>query len=444
MPPTVPAAAALLLVLVLSTGCLSGTTLPAIPTLTPTPTAPMDLFLAATGASGGEPTVGVTSKGVLLDQVGLATMRSADGGHTWKNVGAPITSVATLDAMLWLDPITDRVYVDQLLGACSLLAWSDDAGTTWTQNPLPCGGSLFDHQTIGSGPYAPPLAATPLYPNVVYYCTQAGASADCQRSLDGGYTWQLSGLPTHSAVDNCGGLHGHIRVGPDGTAYLPIQQCGAGSGVAVSRDDGLTWTVTPFPGSGAVNSDPSVDVTPDNTAYAIFEGADFLPYVSHSTDHGATWSKPVLAAPKGVRSTTFPALVAGDDGRIGFAYYGTKDTDKGPDGAPDDARWHVFVGVSVDADRASPTFALVQATPAKDPVQVGLICTQGTGCASGRNLLDFLGIAADKAGHVVVAYTDGCKKCTSKGESSRSDGMVAVETAGLLLRGPAAMRATPV
>jgi len=41
-------------------------------------------------------------------------------------------------------------------------------------------------------------------------------------------------------------------------------------------------------------------------------------------------------------------------------------------------------------------------------VQRGQICTNGTTCSAGRNLLDFNDITVDKTGHALIGYSDGC------------------------------------
>jgi hypothetical protein len=48
-------------------------------------------------------------------------------------------------------------------------------------------------------------------------------------------------------LTQCGGLHGHIKVAPDGTIYVPNRSCGGGQGVIVSEDNGLTFAVRIVP-----------------------------------------------------------------------------------------------------------------------------------------------------------------------------------------------------
>ena len=71
------------------------------------------------------------------------------------------------------------------------------------------------------------------------------------------------------APGTCGGLHGHVRVSPDGTAYVPNENCFDANnvsrpGVAVSTDNGLTWTVRTVPDARSINpgTDPSVAALP--------------------------------------------------------------------------------------------------------------------------------------------------------------------------------------
>ena len=54
------------------------------------------------------------------------------------------------------------------------------------------------------------------------------------------------------------------------------------------------------------------------------------------------------------------------------------------------------------------TWVTVNATP-NDPVQRGVVCTNGTACPDGtRNLLDFNDLTVDKEGRVLAAVADGC------------------------------------
>lgn len=56
----------------------------------------------------------------------------------------------------------------------------------------------------------------------------------------------------------CGGLHGHVRVSPDGTTYVPNENCMDASGVsrpgvAVSMNNGLSWSVRTVPDGKSIS-----------------------------------------------------------------------------------------------------------------------------------------------------------------------------------------------
>src|SRR5205814_351744 len=115
-----------------------------------------------------------------------------------------------------------RVFTLDLIGlqGNSAGAFSDDDGNTYTPGAnggAPAGG---DHETFGAGPYSanqPVLILHPNYRNAVYYCSQNGAvEAECARSDDGGQTFG-PGIPIFPPNTCTGGIHGHVKVSPDGT-----------------------------------------------------------------------------------------------------------------------------------------------------------------------------------------------------------------------------------
>ena len=87
---------------------------------------------------------------------------------------------------------------------------------------------------------------------------------------------------------------------------------------------------------------------------------------SFSTDQGDHWSKPVTI-PTGLANNVMPGIVAGDDGRVDIAFYGTKaSVDRqnfGPqgctDGGPDAVNgfWSIYVTQSLNAHSSSVTFS---------------------------------------------------------------------------------------
>jgi PKD repeat protein len=387
---------------------------------------------AGIGASAGEPSIGVGRLGdqhvpnAALYIAGLEVLRMTrdeclssgrQGTDLWVDKTAPNNGLATLDPILFTDFRTGRTFGSQLGPKCSLMSFSDDDGETWIPSQG-CGiNAGVDHQSVGGGPFpsSDPIGGIG-YPDAVYYCSQDAAIAQCALSRDGGLTFGPA-IPIYN-VTQCGGLHGHVKVGPDGAAYVPNKNCQGIQGVAVSTDSGTTWTVRTVPGSAAGETDPHLDIGPDNKAYFAYAAGST--YVAVSTDHGQTWSAPInLGAAFGIANSVFPEVVAGDAGRAAVAFLGTAGT--GPVYGTDttlDVEWHLYVATTYDG---GATWTTVDATP-DDPVQRGAVCTQGTTCTSGRNLLDFNDIALDDEGRVLVGYSDGCVgACAAGGAQSGTE-----------------------
>ncbi|MEP7012181.1 MAG: hypothetical protein ABJC13_17810 [Acidobacteriota bacterium] len=370
--------------------------------------------------TSGEPSLGINWKseigdngGTLMYVSGLQTLRlrydictsparlRPDGN--WQDV-SPANAVTSLDPILFTDPVTGRTFSSQLLGKASLMSFSDDDGASWLPSMGSGINSGVDHQTVGGGPFAAPLTGA-LHPHAVYYCSQDIALAQCAISVDGGVTFGPA-VPIYN-LTQCGGLHGHVKVGPDGTAYVPNKSCGGRQGVAVSSNNGLTWTVRKVTGSSAGTWDPSVAVGPKGTVYFAFGNGDGRPMVAVSHDHGVTWSSPLdLGAASGIRDTAFASAIAGDDSRAAIAFLGTTTPNSSGDNPASPAVWYLYVAHTYDG---GVTWTTVNATPG-NPVQRGTICAGGTtGCTNNtRNLLDFMDVQADRRGRVVVGFADGC------------------------------------
>jgi PKD repeat protein len=394
------------------------------------------------GTTAGEPSIGVDwPTGKVFMSSDLQTLRvtfddcPSPAKTTWEDKSAT-TSQDSLDPILFTDhngQAKDRTFVSQLTGQDSLTSFTDDDGDNWT--PSQGGGvpSGVDHQSIGGGPYrtdasaVPPVVPPPhpTYPNAIYYCSQDIAASFCARSDNGGQTFG-AGVPIYN-TNQCGGIHGHVKVAPDGTVYVPNKSCGGKQGVARSRDNGVTWTVITDPSSTASSKlvDPAVGIGKNGTVYFSYQsGVDgsnsFPPKVAviHTAADGTvTWSNDqVLGAEFGIKNSTFPeaissafnpSAVSADDNRAAVAFLGTTAagdyTNTSFKGA-----WHLFVSTTVDG---GVSWRTVDATP-NDPVQRGSICNLGTtACVNtpdDRNLLDFMDMTIDRQGRVLVGYPDGC------------------------------------
>src|SRR4051812_25448045 len=380
------------------------------------------------GADAGEPSIGANwNTGNVMYQAGVETLRVdfSKSPPTWANVGHPLTSTTTLDPILFTDHSTGRTFVSQLAGACSLMAFTDNDGASWTPNPIGCGlAAAADHQTVGGGPFAPGVVG-PLtsYPHTVYYCAQAVASAQCSVSQDGGLNFNPA-VSIYNATQ-CAGLHGHEKSAPNGTAYVPNADCGGKAAAVISKDNGTTWTVSKIPDSGTQDeSDPSIGIGAGNTVYEGYQGANGHPFIAELRN--GVWTKSTdVGTALGIQNVQFPAVVAGDDNRAAFSFLGT--TTGGDDqNCAFGGAWHLYVATTYDGGRAGST---VDATP-NDPVQRGGIWMAG-GSSPCRNLLDFMDATVGVKGNTLVGYADGCTgACVSGGSGRSSLATIARQEAG--------------
>ncbi|HEV1994867.1 MAG TPA: choice-of-anchor Q domain-containing protein, partial [Candidatus Acidoferrum sp.] len=222
---------------------------------------------------------------------------SSPAGTLWENkplLGAS-TPRAAGDPILFTDHDTGRTFVCQLEGltpAGSTIDITDDDGV----NFIPSDGVIpsdVDHETIGGGRNHSPLPNPgPVYQNAIYYASQSIGEARAFRSDNGGLLFSQATTPMY-AINDCSGLHGHIKVSPaDGTVYVPNRGCGgavpfhetgARQTLLVSEDNGITWTQRPIPdstthGNGDADNivqgthDPSVGVATDGTVYFGSQG----------------------------------------------------------------------------------------------------------------------------------------------------------------------------
>jgi len=314
---------------------------------------------------------------------------------------------------------TQRTWIGHLQGKAHITAYTDDDGETWTPTegnaPVVTG---FDHQGIAAGPYpktgAGSLIPHPLYPNAFYYCGQDIAYANCTRSDDGGITFQP---PVQMyQLTTCNGLHGHPRVAPDGTVYVPNPNCGGNTGVAVSSDAGLTWTVQKVPDSAASGWDPQVALHTNSDAFLCYADGLNAAFGTFSKDKGATWSTPTrLGEDVGIQHIAFPQAVAGTPGRATCGYLGTR-TKGNPTSADFAGVWHLYFSTTYDGGR---TWVTVNATP-DDPVQGAGGIWDGGGGNFNRNLLDFNEMSIDEKGYPMYGYADGCIGSCDKDPSANT------------------------
>jgi hypothetical protein len=345
-------------------------------------------------------------------------MRSADKGVTWQAISPSLTSslpededTATfppfsLDPYVYVDPIglnpgsrTGRVFSVDLNLACGANAiFSDDEGAHWTSVPLfACNSPVNDHQTIITAP--PPRGfATAGYPSMMYFCYNQVGDSGCSRSINGGLAFVLT-TPAFTGSDPnagsvCGGLTGHLAADSAGRIFLPKGHCGL-PWLAVSSDAGDSWTRVKI-----TNNTPMADhevtlaVDSADNIYAAWQDGTFrLPFLSVSTDHGMTWSTPIMMAPPGVHEVNFPTIAAGDAGRIVVLFPGSESQDFN-----DPTRsWNIYVVVSVNALDSNPTFLWTRANDKSDPVHRGDCGPGRCDAQDGGSMFDFLKVQVSPA-----------------------------------------------
>src|SRR5438270_3080820 len=375
------------------------------------------------GHSAIEPSIGVDWKtNVAAYQSDLETLFVTFGSNglaNWVNRRAPTSQFIDSDPILFTDRQTGRTFASELtlLSPDTVkISYTDDDGQTWVPDQTGGIASAVDHETIGGGPYHAPMISPPppAYANAVYYCSQALETALCSRSDTGGLTYGPS-VPMYVSAQ-CGGLHGHVKVAPDGTVYVPNRDCGGTQSVVVSEDNGASWAIHAVntciyaakPSLVGTGDDPALSVDASGRIYFAFSNYGTSAGVAISEDKGQTWKSMYdVGAAYGVHNVAFPTATAGDAGRAAIAFYGST-TPNGPTtGDSNDTTftgvWHLYVAHTFDGGN---TWTTSYATPTLPMQRGGLL--RGGGADIVRNLCDFFDITVDNQGRVLVGYDNGC------------------------------------
>ena len=389
------------------------------------------------GFSTFEPTIGITSADNLYmtswgngpggstaiirctDMIEMVDVSSYSCENTYQ--GAVANSN---DPYVYVDRWTDRIMkFDMHALAGMTVEWSDDEGETWGPFGLASfatGYSVQDHQTIASSPYNAAFHET-----TWVFCVNGNwQSPLCSTSNDGGLTWgpEVPGAPVNC---NSGGLTGHMVGANDGNFYRGNPSCdGEGYSIYRSTNGGLTWTEHELPTDVTGMADTwnfeEAQVYPDeeNNLHAMWMGADDLPYYSYSFNQGDSWSAPLMVAPPGLNGTGFPAVAAGDSGKVAFAYLG----DTGGD------TWNGYISIMTDSFSETPLITTVQVNEFCDPLSLEADC--GYNRCGGFG--DFIDILVDNHGRAWFGLSHNI------GNNLQDEGIYGTTMVGPSLRGPIA------
>ncbi len=253
---------------------------------------------------------------------------------------------------------------------------------------------------------------------ISYHDSGSSSLIHVQRSDDDGMTWTKVGSPIVGQGGATGDATFNNTQGPlvadpfthnvydVYTAGEPSVQKGSSAAfnnvfVSRSTDGGRTWTASLVAHrplfTDLSNVFPSLAVDPDNGNLAAVWSDGHQVFFSTSSDQAATWSAPVVVN-SGVAATAIFPWVAARSGKIDVVYYATTAQSKDDPSAV----WNVYLAQTLN-DGGS----FVQSRVSSSPNHVGVVCTNGTGCAPGtRNLLDLFEVAIDASGRAGVIYTN--------------------------------------
>lgn len=357
---------------------------------TSAPGAPLTPCFQLTGLASSETSLAVQKDGTLIvapviTAEGTGVLRSRDKAKTWETLlpghrGG--SAHQRVQPYMYMDPLTERLLFVTTAGAQGsgfALSISDDAGDTWTAGRV--GQGTVDWIKLASGPA---VTSAPVgYPNVLYASAPAPISTgfpdyqQVERSLDGGKTWQRVGgemLSLQPAQNDCPAsewvIYGAGLVAKDGSLYLGFRRC-TRLGIAVSRDEGATFTVRDLPGASLVPyggifshydlfnlmvAEP-LATDSDGNLYAIWNEKEVL-RMSVSRDRAETWSTPIAVAQPQVTHTVFADLDVKAPGTVAIAYYGSEDQGR---------TYNAYASESLDALAVEPTFRGVRLNSPTEP-----------------------------------------------------------------------------
>jgi hypothetical protein len=300
---------------------------------------------------------------------------------------------------------------------------SIDQGNTWTGTDM---GPCSDREWIAWGGPNAPTGPLTIYETQNSGACVPGALFQFWRSIDDGQTFlpvgvvganDLAALGYTADATVEGAVEAKLAVDlVSGALYIAwatqaIEDATNATTrilvVSRSADGGATWTshlayAGPL-GTSIQNLFPVIAVDHGGGVYAAFstqlDGQLMGVYLTTSTDHGATWSAAQRVNPTN-QSAVFPAITAGDSGRVDLIWIGTSGTSV----SDPSNQWNIFFGQTRNAGGRWSTGQI-----STQVMHRGDICNRGLNCnifGGNRDLADFISVTVDVDGNANAVWTD--------------------------------------
>jgi len=195
----------------------------------------------------------------------------------------------------------------------------------------------------------------------------------------------------------------------------------------VSDPSGLNCVDLPVANLGSSNKTganfPTMAIDKGGNLYAVWEQApindsgqvigDTVLKYSFSTDQGNTWAAPIQidtsGSPAGtLHNNVFAWAVAGDDGRVDIAWYGTPGVAPNPSNGPDSCAacdWSLWIVQTLNGHAATPSFT-APILASEHFIHHGSMNTLIGGQNGDRTLGDFLQLRMGPNGEAEIGYAD--------------------------------------
>ncbi|HWX18183.1 MAG TPA: hypothetical protein VNY07_16525 [Chthoniobacterales bacterium] len=194
----------------------------------------------------------------------------------------------------------------------------------------------------------------------------------------------------------------------------------------VSDPSGLNCVDLPVSNLGSSNKTggnfPTMAIDKAGNLYAVWEQApindsgqvigDTVLEYSFSTDQGNTWAAPIQIQTSGspvgtLHNNVFAWAVAGDDGRVDIAWYGTPGVAPNPSNGPDSCAcdWTLWMVQTLNGHAATPTFT-APILASEHFIHRGSMYTLIGGQNGNRTLGDFLQMRMGPNGEAEIGYAD--------------------------------------